>query len=178
MIRFARTILVRPLLGLTALALFAVAGCGGGDNSVTPPILTSPTRQASTLELAVTLPKSTFARGEAIPYTMTVKNVSAQTLPVDYNVPAVFPIVKQNGTTIFTAVSGVSSPRTGSLSLGQVLTLTGTWDQTDLNGAQVTAGTYTFQSWLDASSVTGVVVGGAQTALNTLYTNPVSFIVR
>ncbi len=181
MIRFARTILVRPLLGLTALALFAAAGCGGGDNSVTPPILTSPTRQASTLELAVTLPKSTFARGEAIPYTMTVKNVGTQaaTLVYSFNI-GLYSRVKQGGTLISDAPILLPVPSsTLEIAAGQAITLTGNWNQTStITQASVAAGTYTLQGCLAPISLNNVASEDLPSEAKPLYTNPVSFTIH
>ena len=177
MTRTTRRTTLRATLGLATFALFALAGCGGGDGSVTPPALTSVTRSASNLELIVSLPKSTFARGEGVPFTMTVKNVSTQTLQVDYNSPSADPLIKQGTGIVWNSMSGVPSPRDTQLTPGQVLTFTGTWNQVDSSNAQVPAGNYTFQGWFDARAVNGVSFSGNDVAITTFYTNPVSLTV-
>ena len=177
MTQTTRRTALRTTLGLAALALFALTGCGGGDGNVVAPVLTSTARSASNLELTVSLPKSTYARGEAVPFTMTVKNVSTQTVGVDYNSPSAYPLIKQGASLVWSSVSGVSSPRTTQLTPGQTLTFTGTWAQVNSSEAQVSAGNYTFQGWFDVAAVNGVVVGGVEQALSTFYTNPVSFTI-
>ncbi len=109
MTRFARTILVRPLLGLTALALFAAAGCSGGDNSVTPgidPTVGNP-RRSGNLEINLVTDKRSYAVGDPIQFTYTIKNVATSTLTLVYpqsvftptisTTSALLPIAPQGG---------------------------------------------------------------------------------
>ena len=181
MTQTTRRTALRTTLGLAALALFALPGCGGGDsNVVAPPVLASTARTASNLELTVSLPKSTFARGEDVSFTMTVKNVSTRTLPVQYSDPSALPLIKQGSNIIWALSGGASSVREARLAPGQVLRFSSIWRQTQNpvpGETLVPAGGYTLQGWFDAISVNEIVVGGVEQALSTLYTNPVSFTV-
>jgi hypothetical protein len=71
----------RPPIALIVALSALLTGCGGagsgGDNG---PITTR--RQFGALESTLTVPKRTFARGEYVPMTLTVRNTSNQPLEI------------------------------------------------------------------------------------------------
>ena len=164
--------------GLAILALFALTGCGGGNSNVVAPVLTSTARSANNLELTVSLPKATFARGEGVPFTMTVKNISTQTLPIEYGDPSALPLIKQGNNFIWGAPDDVPSVKVAQLAPGQRLTFTGTWEKTQTrNQLPAPSGTYSLQGWFNIFRVNGVFLSDNSVALYTFYTNPVSFTI-
>ena len=72
--------------GLVFATLVATlfTGCGGGDNTVTPndPTVRSVPRTYAGLEFTLSLPKSTYAVGEDVIFTTTVKNTTNTTITV------------------------------------------------------------------------------------------------
>jgi len=118
----------------------------GVDNKVTSIVATRVDAAVANMVLAVTTSKATYAPGEAVTFTFTVKN-NNQT-----PVTAVFPtsqeydfIVTQNGQTVWQWSFGQAFAQVVTqmdVAAGQTLTFQATWNQTNAAGQAVAVGQY------------------------------------
>ncbi|ARU63638.1 hypothetical protein CBW65_23430 [Tumebacillus avium] len=106
--------------------------------------------------LTVTTNKSTYAVGEAVQITLTLTNTTSSTQTYNFNTSQRYDIVVQKGGRevwrwsngqFFLQVLG-----TLTLQPGESVTYTETWDQTNNNGNQVAAGTYTIVGSITSSN--------------------------
>ena len=135
-------------------------GCGSGSSptSNNGPVA-SAVKQTGDLQFTLTTPKTTYARGEAIPFTFTVTNVGAQTASVvnqyyQFRVTTVFQgsqLIYSSPVSAATAFFGFSLPTGASRSESA------SWDQKDSSGQQVAAGQYALSSYAPVNSVNGTI---------------------
>ena len=181
MTQTTRRTALRTTLGLAALALFALPGCGGGDGNVTPDI--DPTvgsiRRVGDLELNLVADKRAYRMGEPIQFAYTIKNVGTSSVTLSYPGTIFIPAISQNGTQIPISPQGggaTITPVTVTLAPGQVSTDYYQWSTLYPAGTPIPAGTYSVYGY------PGFVTLGGQTftaeqAKAQLYSNPVSFTV-
>ena len=171
---------LRTTLGLAALTLFALTGCGGGDGNVTPLPLASTTRQVGDLQLRTTLTKTAFAPGEAVPFTLFLKNVGSQAVTLTYPPTVPGSYIKQGDTDIWTSLlGGVGSTTTSTLQPNEEKSYAGTWDQSALTGvATPLSGAFTFRAWFHLTSINDGPGNDMTTAFNTYYTDPLTITIQ
>ena len=148
-----------------ALLAVTLTGCGGGSGTTA---VTA--RRFGSLEYTLTTTKTTFAHGEQVPLTFTVRNVGSQTInvilgacePFDTKVTSGSAVVWQDSLThgCGTEVTFIA------IAPGETKTYTYTWPQADQQGNQIPAGSYTLTSWYQAYSVTDATLSSGNQEVN------------
>lgn len=149
----------RSLVAVCLLLGVGGNGCGGGGSSTpvsTGPI-TSALKQTGDLQFTLTTPKTTYTRGEAVPFTFTVKNVGAQTASITNQLYLfrVTTIMQGSRLTARFPASNAESFYAFSLAPSTSKSESASWDQKDSNGQQVAAGQYALSSYAPIGSVNG-----------------------
>lgn len=132
-------------------------GCGGGGSSTpttTGPV-TSAVKQTGDLQFTMTISKSTYARGEAVPFTFTVTNVGTQPILVTNQLDLFRVTIISKGAQV---VSGFPTANQTAfydfkLAPGESKSESDTWDQRDDNKQQVPKGQYLLSSHVPANEI-------------------------
>ncbi len=163
--KFAGLLLVIMLVAL-------LTGCGG-DGS-TPAL--NQNRRFRSLEFALTTPKTTYAHGEQVPMTFTVKNIGSQKVSMVGGDCEVFFKIRQGSLSFDPDIGCGASGYIIDLDPGQTKTYNLEWDQMDGHGSLVQAGQDTITVWLTAGNIDGTLLSKAETEQN-LAANPIQIIV-
>ena len=149
------TIVMLCMLALPLLAL--LSSCGGDNSPAAPngPVVSTP-RQFDNLVFTLSVPKATYAKGEQVPLTFTVKNVGTQTLAVGLGACDWFDTKVITGSRLLWQKS-VGSGCGGhvqplSIAPGETKTFNYSWLQIDQQGIQVPTGQYSIKSWFQPMS--------------------------
>ena len=138
------------ILPIAILLSALLSGCGGGNSTIAASNGSAP-RQSGSLEYALTTTKMTFAKGEQVSLTFTVRNVSMQTVNVELGTCDWFDTKVVNGSQVLwekrlTHGCGASvNPL--SIAPGEIKTFNYSWPQTDQQGNPAPAGQYAIKSW-------------------------------
>jgi hypothetical protein len=149
---------------LTALLI----GCGGGELPPSGPIVSTP-RQFSPFQLTVSANRATYSRGEPIPLTLTVRNISTQPVTAISNFAFfVGGRVTLHGRTVWDTTLGNHAAVIGNLSFqpGETRSFALNWDQTDLQGNSVAIGQYTLKLWFAPDTINGTDVSAQAAEAN------------
>jgi hypothetical protein len=133
---FAATMLVSALL----------SGCGGGNGATVPG-----NRRYQSLVLALTTPKTTYARGEPLPLTFEVRNVGLQAQTFTIGGCDFFDTrVTQGSRAVWQrSLSGGCGGSVATVEIlpGDTKSYSYTWEQVDQQDVPVPPGHYTVKSW-------------------------------
>lgn len=173
---------MKPALSFIALLIVSMLmmGCdSSGTFLINNPVSSTP-RQFAGLEFTVSASKSRYARGEDVPLTFTVKNVTSQTLTAEAGSP--LPIVgrvTRSGAFVWEPEVGtVGAGTTFTLAPGESLTFQRTWNQRYLlSGQAVPPDQYQARFWFTPNRVNGTVYTTDQAQAN-LATNFVDIVVE
>ena len=145
-------------LRMIALVVLALAACGSkGDSS-----LVTTTRQSQSFQISLTT-RNTARLGDAIPITLTIKNLSTETTTVMLGgAPEAISQVKQGNVEIWNWATGKAFPAVlpspQSIASNETRIYDLSWDQKDNAGNPVAAGSYTINAWFNTASVNGNTV--------------------
>ncbi|HEV2472580.1 MAG TPA: hypothetical protein VGS41_07955 [Chthonomonadales bacterium] len=146
----------RILYGAPALLLagLLMGGCGGGG-SQNGPVVSTP-RAFDSLSFSLSSPKSIYAAGEPVPLAFAVTNVSDHAITVVGGGCFIRMSILEGTTVIGPEPGGCGAAGyTFTLGPGQVREFPASWDQKDIQAAQVPPATYTVVVWLTAGVVDG-----------------------
>jgi hypothetical protein len=168
------------ILPVMILLSALVSGCGGGSNTIAASNGSAPRRSGS-LEYTLTTTKMTFARGEQVPLTFTVRNVSMQTVNVELGACDWFDTKVVNGSQVlwqqsFTHICG-STIQPLSIAPNETKTFSYSWPQTDQQGRQVPSGRYSLASWFQAINATDPALSPGNQEANE-YAYPIQISVQ
>ena len=161
-----------------------ICGCSSGSSSSTStPInngpLTSATRTYNSLQFTLTTDKTVYKIGDAVHFTLTVKNISAQPLSYSVGFPVADAAVTQQSRDVWQfslTGGGGDSIGSGVLQPAATNTYTFTWDQTrQSDSAQVSPGQCTLTSWFNPILLNGSPVANTRT---NLVSNPIQITVQ
>jgi hypothetical protein len=108
--------------------------------------------------LTLTTPKTSYARGEAIPLTFTVKNTGTTAVSTTYFTSATLTIQAMLGNQIIWYIpQGGFEPKPLTYAPGETKTLDTVWMEEDLNNRPAPSGAYIISAWIPAASVDGVM---------------------
>lgn len=176
MTQTTRRTALRTTLGLAALALFALTGCGGGEGNVTPGIdpTVGQTRQFNNLEFNLTTTKRSFALDETVPLNFSIKNLSQNPVTITtLSGPERFEITR-NGQVVGTGPGGTGGSYSLTLAAGERRQFA--YDYFFASSTNV-AGDYQVLVWIEALTVNNQSVS-EETAKTTYNANPITLSVR
>lgn len=160
-----------------AIAMMLFSGCGG-NSTMQGPII-SQARQFMNLEFRVSATKAAYNRGEEIPLTFTVKNLSAQTINATASNAGGYVIeVRQEGERVWYYPTGGGAMITPiSIASGETKTYEVPWNQKHiLTNAEVASGQYTIRAWLDVAQVDNAGFTETEAATD-LAANPIEITI-
>jgi hypothetical protein len=144
---------LRFCLGILIVLLpIFFAGCSGGNDSVAVAVpVNSMPRTVGALEFTVSTTRATFARGEQVPLTFSVRNIGTSTVHAILGACDYFDVRVSRGNQVIWQLSRTHG--CGGLILevaiapGETKTYTSEWPQTDQDDNPVPAGQYTITTW-------------------------------
>lgn len=175
-----------PFFAALLVAALLLAGCGSGSGSLTAPVVDAPvtTRsQYGPLQLALTVPKVVYKRGEAVPTTFTITNTSGNTVTSATTLSGVTIEVRQESNLIFFLTdAGGAVIHSETFAPGETKTFKKQWEQTGISGKSVNAGRYEFRAVYITNRVIEVtqeaLIPTAEDAKNRLSLPPIKITVR
>lgn len=158
--------------GLVLSVLLLLAGCGGGGSSM------GSSRTFGTLEFVLTIPKTTFAPGETVPMTFTVRNSGSRAVITKHiGCEPAFLVYHDGQALKGTPFCGIDEFFEVTFSPGETKTYHLNWDQRSGDQElQSPAGQYSITAWLDAIAVDENQLTFTQ-ARQELASNPVVFTI-
>jgi hypothetical protein len=156
---------------LAMILSLLLSGCGGGDSTTA-----TGNRRFGPLEFALTTTKTTFARGEQVPLTFTVKNTSQRTVTAIGGGCVDLWRVIQGGRDITPPSGCGAAGYMFTFAPGETKTFNDTLDLRDANNNIEPAGVDVITVWFTAGNINGTDMTDAQVEHN-LAANPIQITV-
>lgn len=158
-------------VAVVAFAVALLTGCGGGDGATD-----TGNRRFRLLEFALTTPKTTYAHGEKVPMTFTVKNTGSQTVTVIGGGCVILFRITKGGQSFEPGIGCGAGAYTITFAPGETKIYDLAWDQNDNQGTLVQAGQDTITAWLTAGNIDGTMLSAAEAEQN-LSASPIQILV-
>jgi hypothetical protein len=147
-----------PASGTPALLiLILLVGCGSGGTLLVNSQARSLSRQFGNLEFNLSAPKTLYTRGENVPLTFTIKNISTQTVTAGFGSPFPYDIQVTQGKQVLWEFPPGTVPVVAlrlTFAPGETKTFTQAWDQHySLQGPDAPPGPYQVHAWLRADQI-------------------------
>jgi hypothetical protein len=168
------------IFGIGCLSLMLsvlIAGCGGGNGSASALTTNSSVpRSVRGLTFTLSTTRSTFARGEQVPLTLTITNTGTSPAnAIGGGCNAMYKVIQ--GTHDITASLGCAQGGyMVTIAAGGTKTYTMLWNQRDDNGNVVSSGQDSITAWFTALNIDGTQYTAAE-AQQQFTTNPVQITV-
>lgn len=172
-----KTVFIRCSAALTIAAL--LAGCGGGGGTAPAPTALTSTGQFRSLQFTLTT-QSSFARGQQVPFTFSMKNTETQPVVIDIG-PAPDFTITRNGQVVYQdslKFGTFGGYHVYSLGPGETISDNLTWSGKDLQDQAVPPGQYTLKVWARLGGVEGTTFTSEAMLEDSLTAPPVTITVR
>jgi hypothetical protein len=153
-------------IAIIVLSSFLVS-CGGGSSSVSE---NPNTRRFGPFEFELTTTNTTFTRGESVPVTFAVRNVSSKTVNVVVPGCIILHKITLGSQDITPGINCAGDIQSYSFAPNETKTYTDDYEH------EVQAGQNTIKVWYHADNIDGTIMTDAQTEQN-LYANPIQVTV-